>query len=154
MSVRIHLIYNGTVWILCTGVCTGGWICQGGYSYSVQWNYMNIILVYVREDNYAREDTAARYNGTIWILCTGVCTGRWICQRGYIYSVQRNCMNIMYWFMYRRVDRAGRINLLGSTKQYEYVLVYVQEDGYAREDTYGTIWILCTCLYVYVQEGG
>ena len=48
-------------------------------------------------------------------------------------------MNIMYWFMYRRVDRAGRINLLGSTKQYEYVLVYVQEDGYAREDTYGTI---------------
>ncbi len=45
-------------------------------------------------------------------------------------------MNIMYWFMYRRVDRAGRINLLGSTELYEYyVLVYVQEDGYARADT-------------------
>ena len=45
-------------------------------------------------------------------------------------------MNIMYCCMYRRVDRAGQINLLCSTELYEYyVLVYVQEDGYARTDT-------------------
>ena len=30
----------------------------------------------------------------------------------------------------------GRIHLLGTTELYEYnVIVYVQEDGYAREDT-------------------
>ena len=45
-------------------------------------------------------------------------------------------MNIMYWCMYRKMDMPGRIHLLGTTELYEYyVLVYVQEDGYARGDT-------------------
>ena len=37
--------------------------------------------------------------------------------------------------MYRRLDRPGRMHLLGSKELYEYyVLVYVQEDVYARAD--------------------
>ena len=91
MSVRIHLIYYGTERKLCTGVCTGGWIFQGGYSCSVQRNYINImywcmyrkmympgkiqllgitelyeyyVQFHVQEDGYAREDKSARYNGT------------------------------------------------------------------------------------------
>ena len=38
--------------------------------------------------------------------------------------------------MYRRMDMRGRIQLLGTMELYEYyVLVYVREDDYAREDT-------------------
>ena len=66
-------------------------------------------------------------------------------------------MNIMCWCMYRKMDLPGKIQLLGITELSEYfVLFYVQED--AREDASarynGTICILCTALYVYVQEGG
>ena len=68
-------------------------------------------------------------------------------------------MNIMCWCMYRKMDMPGKIQLLGITELYEYfVLFYVQEDGYAREDASarynGTICILCTVLYVYEQEVG
>ena len=49
---------------------------------------------------------------------------------GYICSVQRNYMNIMYWVMYRKMDMPEGIHLLGTTKLYEYyVPFYVQEGG-------------------------
>ena len=52
--------------------------------------YEYYVLVYVQEDGYTKKDTAALFNGTVLILCTSLCTGGWICQDGYICSVQRN----------------------------------------------------------------
>ena len=58
--------------------------------------------------------------------------------------------------MYRTMEMPGRIHLLCSTELYEYyVLVYVQEDGYAgRIHLLGTTELYEYYVLGYVQEDG